>query len=254
MSIVYATVNQKGGVGKTTTAINLAAYLAVFGKKVLLIDFDPQGNATSGVGIDRNSIDGCIYDVIINNAPMESVIKSTNIAGLDLAPATPKLAGAEVELVEKENREGHLKSSLLGIRDNYDYLIIDCPPSLSLLTINALTATDQTIIPVQCEYYALEGLSHLTNTIDLIRKSLNPDLRICGILLTMYDTRTVLSEQVVEEARSHFSNKVFKTIIPRNVRLAEAPSFGQPIVFYDPSSSGAVAYEKLSREVLNGHL
>lgn len=254
MSIVYATVNQKGGVGKTTTAINLAAYLAIFGKKVLVIDFDPQGNSSSGLGIDKNTIEYCVYDVIINNIPFESVIKPTNIAGLDIIPATPKLAGADVELVDQEKRESRLKSTLLGIRDKYDFIIIDCPPSLSLLTINALTATDQAIIPIQCEYYALEGLSHLTKTIDLVRNSINPDLRICGILLTMYDTRTVLSEQVVEEARSHFGKKVFKTIIPRNVRLAEAPSFGQPIVFYDPSSSGAKAYESLSREILNGHL
>ena len=254
MSVVYATVNQKGGVGKTTTAINLAAYLAVFGKKVLVIDFDPQGNTTSGLGIDRNTVDSCIYDVIINNTPIHSAIKSTNISGLDVVPATSKLAGAEVELVDKSYRESQLKSALLNIRDNYNYLIIDCPPSLSLLTINALTATDQAIIPIQCEYYALEGLSHLTKTIDLVRKGLNPDLKICGILLTMYDIRTVLSEQVAEEARNHFKNKVFNTIIPRNVRLAEAPSFGQPIVFYDPSSSGAKAYENLSKEILNGHL
>ncbi|MFC1767005.1 ParA family protein [Candidatus Margulisiibacteriota bacterium] len=254
MSVIYATVNQKGGVGKTTTAINLAAYLAVFGKKVLVIDFDPQGNASSGLGIDKDTINACIYDIIINNTPIESAIKQTNISGLDIIPSTSKLAGAEVELVETNYRESKLKSALLGIRDKYDYLIIDCPPSLSLLTINALTAADQTIIPIQCEYYALEGLSHLTKTIDLIRKSLNPDLHICGILLTMYDTRTVLSEQVADEARSHFGGKVFKSVIPRNVRLAEAPSFGQPIVFYDPSSSGAVAYESLSKEILNGHL
>lgn len=254
MSIVYASVNQKGGVGKTTTSINLASYMATLGKKVLVIDFDPQGNATSGLGIERDTINNCIYDVIINGDPIETVIKQTNINGLDILPATSKLAGAEIELVDKEYRESKLKSALMSIRDKYDFLLIDCPPSLSLLTVNALTAADQVIIPIQCEYYALEGLGHLTKTIDLIRKSLNPDLRICGILLTMYDTRTVLSEQVAEEARKHFSSKVFKTIIPRNIRLAEAPSFGQPIVFYDPSSAGAVAYESLSREILNGHL
>jgi len=254
MSIVYATVNQKGGVGKTTTAVNLAAYLATFGKKTLLIDSDPQGNATSGLGVDRESITKCMYDIIINGDPFESVIKNTAISGLDIAPATPRLAGAEVELTELEMRESRLKNLLNGIRERYEYILIDCPPSLSLLTINSLTAADQVIIPIQCEYYALEGLSQLIKTIDLVRKSLNPDLRICGILLTMYDSRTLLSEQVVEETRRHFGGKVFKTVIPRNVRLAEAPSFGQPIIFYDPSSTGAVAYENLSREVLDGHI
>jgi len=254
MSTIFATVNQKGGVGKTTTAVNLASYLATFGKKILLIDSDPQGNATSGLGIDRNDIKECMYDVIINGVEFSSIIKPTAISGLDIAPATPRLAGAEVELTEIEFRETRMKNAMLNLRQNYDYLIIDCPPSLSLLTVNALTAADQVIIPIQCEYYALEGLSQLIKTIELIKKSLNPDLRICGILLTMYDSRTLLSEQVVEETRQHFGGKVFKTMIPRNIRLAEAPSFGQPIVFYDPSSSGAVAYENLSREILDGHI
>jgi chromosome partitioning protein len=254
MSTVFATVNQKGGVGKTTTAVNLAAYLATFGKKTLLIDFDPQGNATSGLGIDRNNIKMCMYDVIINDAQLQGIIKPTSVSGLDIAPATQKLAGAEVELTEFDSRESRIKNAIKDIRDQYEYVLIDCPPSLSLLTVNALTATDQVIIPIQCEYYALEGLSQLVKTIEMIKKSLNPDLRICGILLTMYDSRTLLSEQVVEETRRHFGGKVFKTIIPRNVRLAEAPSFGQPIIFYDPSSTGAVAYENLSREVLDGHL
>jgi len=254
MSTVYATVNQKGGVGKTTTAVNLAAYLATFGKKTLLIDADPQGNATSGLGIDRDSVTACMYDVMINDAPFEDVIKPSAIAGLDIAPATPRLAGADVELTELDLRESKLKSAIRNIRSVYEYIIIDCPPSLSLLTVNALTAADQVIIPIQCEYYALEGLSQLVKTIELVRKSLNPDLKICGILLTMYDSRTLLSEQVVDETRKHFGSKVFKTVIPRNVRLAESPSFGQPIIFYDPSSSGAQAYENLSREVLDGHL
>jgi len=254
MSTVFATVNQKGGVGKTTTAVNLAAYLATFGKKTLLIDFDPQGNATSGLGIDRNTIKMCMYDVIINDAQFAGIIKPTSVSGLDIAPATQRLAGAEVELTELEGRESRIKNAIKDIRDQYEYVLIDCPPSLSLLTVNALTATDQVIIPIQCEYYALEGLSQLVKTIEMIKKSLNPDLRICGILLTMYDSRTLLSEQVAEETRRHFGGKVFKTIIPRNVRLAEAPSFGQPIIFYDPSSTGAVAYENLSREVLDGHL
>lgn len=254
MSTIFATVNQKGGVGKTTTAVNLASYLATFGKRTLLIDSDPQGNATSGLGIDKNEITSCMYDVIINGVEFASIIKQTAISGLDLAPATPRLAGAEVELTEMESRESRLKTSLLQIRQQYDYILIDCPPSLSLLTVNALTAVDQVIIPIQCEYYALEGLSQLVKTIELIKKSLNPDLRICGILLTMYDSRTLLSEQVVEETRQHFGGRVFKTMIPRNIRLAEAPSFGQPIMFYDPSSSGAVAYENLSREILDGHI
>lgn len=254
MSTIFATVNQKGGVGKTTTAVNLASYLATFGKKILLVDSDPQGNATSGLGINRDDIKSCMYDVIINGAEFPSIIKPTAISGLDIAPATPRLAGAEVELTEIESRESRLKNAMMDLRQKYDYLLIDCPPSLSLLTVNALTAADQVIIPIQCEYYALEGLSQLVKTIELIKKSLNPDLRICGILLTMYDSRTLLSEQVVEETRQHFGGKVFKTMIPRNVRLAEAPSFGQPIVFYDPSSSGAVAYENLSREILDGHI
>jgi chromosome partitioning protein len=254
MSTIFATVNQKGGVGKTTTSVNLASYLATFGKKILLIDSDPQGNASSGLGIERNEVATCMYDVMINGAELSSIIKPTVIAGLDIAPATPRLAGAEVELTEMEMRESILKNALMPARANYDYIIIDCPPSLSLLTVNALTASDQVIIPIQCEYYALEGLSQLVKTIDLIKKSLNPDLRICGILLTMYDSRTLLSEQVVEETRRHFGGKVFKTVIPRNVRLAESPSFGQPIVFYDPSSSGALAYENLSREILDGHI
>jgi chromosome partitioning protein len=254
MSTIFATVNQKGGVGKTTTSVNLASYLATFGKKILLIDCDPQGNASSGLGVERNEVSTCMYDVIINGAELSSIIKPTAISGLDIAPATPRLAGAEVELTEMDMRESILKNALMPARANYDYIIIDCPPSLSLLTVNALTASDQVIIPIQCEYYALEGLSQLVKTIELIKKSLNPDLRICGILLTMYDSRTLLSEQVVEETRRHFGGKVFKTVIPRNVRLAESPSFGQPIVFYDPSSSGALAYENLSREILDGHI
>ena len=251
--MIIATVNQKGGVGKTTTAVNLAAYLATFGKRVLLVDFDPQGNATSGIGVERDKLSQCIYDVIIEGLDMESIIGNTSIAGLDLAPSTPKLAGAEVELVNENLRESRLKMALGKIKGNYDYTIIDCPPSLSLLTVNALTAASDVIIPIQCEYYALEGLSQLTKTLDLIRQSLNPTLRTFGILLTMYDSRTILSEQVTQEARKHFGKKVFNTVIPRNVRLAEAPSFGQPIIFYDPTSTGAAAYEKLSREMLDGH-
>lgn len=254
MSQIYATVNQKGGVGKTTTALNLATYLATFGKSVLLVDMDAQGNATVGIGIDREKLGHCIYDVLIDGIPITEVIINTSVAGLMIAPSTPKLAGAEVELVPENFRELRLKKSLEGIKDNYDFVIIDCPPSLSLLTVNALAASDEVIIPIQCEYYALEGLSQLTKTIDLVRGGLNPALKIKGIILTMYDSRTLLSEQVSEEVRKHFGKKVFKAVIPRNVRLAESPSFGQPIMFYDPSSSGAVAYEALAREILDGHL
>ncbi|MFA4966877.1 MAG: AAA family ATPase [Candidatus Margulisiibacteriota bacterium] len=243
-------VNQKGGVGKTTTTVNLASYLATFGKKVLLIDMDPQGNASVGVGIDRNKLELCLYNILIENYPVSQVIQKTALSNLEIIPSTAKLAGAEVELVMEPEREMKLKSALLEVKENYDYLLIDCPPSLNLLTVNALTASDEVIIPIQCEYYALEGISQLIKTIDMVRGGLNPMLKIGGILLTMYDSRTVLANQVAEEARKYFGKKVFQTIIPRNVRLAEAPSFGQPIIFYDPSSSGATAYESLSREVI----
>lgn len=250
MGIIYATCNQKGGVGKTTTTVNLSAFLAILGKQVLLVDIDPQGNATSGLGLDRDQLAECIYDVIIGGLEITRIIKTTLTQGLYLAPATARLAGAEVELVPELRREVKLKEALLPIKNKYDYIIIDCPPSLSLLTVNALTAADEVIIPIQCEYYALEGLSQLTKTLDLVRLNLNPGLKIAGILLTMYDSRTLLSEEVAEEARALLGEKVFKTVIPRNVRLAEAPSFGQPIIFYDPTSSGALAYESLSKEVL----
>ncbi|HTY12674.1 MAG TPA: AAA family ATPase [Candidatus Omnitrophota bacterium] len=246
-------VNQKGGVGKTTTTINLAAYLATFGKKILLIDIDPQGNASVGVGIDRAKLELCLYNVLIEGYPLSNVIQKTNLSNLDIVPSTAKLAGAEVELVAEPEREMRLKNALLEVKDIYDFILIDCPPSLNLLTVNALAASDEVIIPIQCEYYALEGISQLVKTLDLVREGLNPMLKIGGIILTMYDSRTVLSNQVAEEARRHFGKKVFETIIPRNVRLAEAPSFGQPIIFYDPSSSGATAYEKLSREVIGDY-
>jgi len=251
MTVTYAVVNQKGGVGKTTTTVNLAAYLATFGKKILLIDIGPQSNATVGLGVDRTKIERCLYNVLIEGSPAEEVIINSPIANLDLLPSTPRLAGAEVELVSLEPRETRLKEALLNVKENYDIVIFDCPPSLSLLTVNALTSADEVIIPIQCEYYALEGISQLTHTLELIRENLNPSLKIRGIVLTMFDSRTVLSSQVAEETRKYFGSKVFKTVIPRNIRLAEAPSFGQPIIFYDPGSKGAEAYENLCREVLD---
>ncbi|OGC11821.1 hypothetical protein A3K48_04950 [candidate division WOR-1 bacterium RIFOXYA12_FULL_52_29] len=251
MAIAFAVVNQKGGVGKTTTTVNLASYLASFGKKILLVDIDAQSNASAGLGVDRSNLSLCLYNILIEGVnPQEAVLKS-NIANLDVLPSTPRLAGAEVELVSMDPRETRLKEALATLKDQYDYLVIDCPPSLSLLTVNALTAADEVIIPIQCEYYALEGISQLTHTLELVRESLNPSLKIRGIVLTMFDPRTLLSSQVADETRKYFGNKVFKTVIPRNVRLAEAPSFGQPILFYDPGSKGAEAYENLCREVLD---
>ncbi len=250
MPVAIAVVNQKGGVGKTTTTVNLAAYLATFGKKILLIDIDPQSNASVGFGIDTKNLTKCLYNVMIEDLPAAEAIVKTSIANLDVLPSTPRLSGAEVELVNMEQRETRLKQALANLPEGYDYILIDCPPSLSLLTVNALTAVNEVLVPIQCEYYALEGISQLTHTLELIRESLNPELKIRGIVLTMFDPRTLLSTQVADEARKYFGNKVFKTVIPRNIRLAEAPSFGQPIIFYDPGSKGAEAYENLCREVL----
>ncbi|MBU0672223.1 MAG: AAA family ATPase [Candidatus Margulisbacteria bacterium] len=250
MSVAYAVVNQKGGVGKTTTTVNLAAYLATFGKKILLIDIDPQSNASVGFGVDRKALKHCLYDVLIEGLPINEAIVKSSISNLDILPSTPRLAGAEVELVSVEGREYKLKQALANLNSSYEIIIIDCPPSLSLLTVNALTAANEVIIPIQSEYYALEGISQLTHTLELVRESLNPELKIRGIVLTMYDPRTLLSSQVAEETRKYFGKKVFQTVIPRNIRLAEAPSFGQPIIFYDPGSKGAQAYENLCREVL----
>jgi chromosome partitioning protein len=251
---VLAVVNQKGGVGKSTTAVNLAAYLAHAGKKVLLIDVDPQGNASSGVGIEKEKIDKCLYHVIIEQTPLEEVIKKTEVTGLMVAPASINLAGAEVELVSVMSRENRLRQALEPYKKKYDWIIIDSPPSLGLLTINCLTAADAVMVPIQCEYYALEGLSQLMKTIQMVKKHLNADLEINGVIMTMYDSRTNLSHQVVEDVKNYFKNsvKVYKSIIPRNIRLSEAPSYGQPILLYDPSSKGAKAYEELAKEVMMG--
>ena len=249
MGKVIAIANQKGGVAKTTTAVNMASCIALLGKKVLLIDIDPQGNASSGLGVDKSNLSYCIYDVLINDLSVESVINKAEIEGLYIAPATIQLAGAEIELVTAISRELKLKKAIQNIKEEYDYIFIDCPPSLGLLTINALTASDSLIIPIQCEYYALEGLGQLMNTIELIRKHLNAELEIEGVLLTMFDARTNLSIQVVEEVKSHFKDKTYRTIIPRNVRLSEAPSHGKPIILYDPKSKGAEVYQELAKEV-----
>lgn len=253
MSYVIALANQKGGVGKTTTAVNLGAGMASLGKKVLLVDADAQGNATSGVGIAKSEIGKEIYDVLVNEEPMQEAIVHTAHKGLDIVPATIQLSGAEIELTPQMARETRLKAALDVVKDQYDYVLIDCPPSLGLITINAFTASDSILIPVQSEYYALEGLSQLLNTVQLVRKHFNPDLKIEGVLLTMFDARTNLGIQVNQEVRKYFKNDVYKTVIPRNVRLSEAPSYGLPIMDYDPKSKGAEKYMKLAKEVLANH-
>jgi chromosome partitioning protein len=247
---VVAIVNQKGGVGKSTTAINLAAYLAEKGEKVLVADMDPQANATSGLGVEDSS-GGCMYDVLLEGKPLAEVAVKTGIEGLDVAPSTINLVGAEVELVSSLAREYKLKRTLEKMpEDLYDRVLLDCPPSLDLLTLNALTAADEVLIPIQCEYYALEGLTQLMRSIRMVREELNPDLRVGGVLLTMFDPRTNLAHQVADEVRSFFGERVFHTLIPRNVRLSEAPSFGMPVALYAPKSSGAEAYEAVAEEVL----
>jgi chromosome partitioning protein len=245
-----AFTNQKGGVGKTTTAVNLGAYLAAKGRRVLLIDIDPQANATSGIGREAG-VDGGIYAALIDGRPLDELIVSTGTANLDLVPASTALAGAEVELVAMLGREYRLKRALTPLADQYDYLLIDCPPSLGLLTVNALAAADEVIIPVQCEYLALEGLGHLARTLELVRQNVNPSLRLRGLVLTMYDARTNLAQQVVDEVRRHFP-QTFRSVIPRSVRLSEAPSHGLTILAYDPLSRGARAYDALADELLAG--
>ncbi len=253
MTKVISVFNQKGGVGKTTTNVNLCAALALKGKRVLSVDIDPQGNSTSGFGFDKNNLENTIYDILIEEFDINKVIHSTEIKGLDLIPSNIQLAGAEIELTNTRYREKTLKEKLNLIDENYDFIIIDCPPSLGLLSLNALTASHSVLIPIQCEYYSLEGVGQLIDTVKLVKKNLNPKLDIEGVLLNMYDGRTNLSAQVVEEVKKYFKNKVYRTVIPRNVRLAEAPSFGQPIMLYDENSKGSEAYMKLSEEIIKNN-
>ena len=249
MGKIIAVANQKGGVGKTTTSVNLSAAFAEMGKKVLLIDCDPQGNATSGLGIEKDGLELSIYDALINDTPMEEIIIQTQF-GLGVVPSVMDLAGAEVELVNLEDKQYRLKKAVELVKEKYDYILIDCPPSLGHVTLNALTAADSVLLPLQCEFYALEGLSQLLSTVQLVQEQLNGDLRIEGLVLTMYDSRTNLAEQVVEEVKTHFPDMVYATKIPRNVRLSEAPSFGKPIFAYASSSKGAQAYMSLAEEVI----
>ncbi len=250
MTEIYAVVNQKGGVGKTTTTVNLGAFLADHGKRVLIVDMDPQGNATSGVGLAVEKITGTLYELICGTKEILDVLYPTSVENLNIIPANSDLAGASVELLNIEEREYQLKKAIDPIKDSYDYILIDCPPSIGILTINALSAATKVLVPVQCEYYALEGLGRLMSTIEMVKSEANPELELGGIVMTMYDHRTKLSREVVEETKKHFNDKVFKTIIPRNVRISEAPSFGQPITIYAKKSEGAMAYQELTKEVL----
>ena len=252
MGKIISVANQKGGVGKTTTTVNLSTILAKKGKKVLLIDTDPQGNATSGLGVSKD-VELSVYDILIGDTEFDETLQETAIKNLKVCPSNISLAGAEVQLVSMMSREQRLKTKLDKIKDQYDYILIDCPPSLGLVTLNAFTASDSVLIPVQSEYFALEGLGQLLNTVNLVKKHLNKNLEIEGALLTMYDARTNLSNQVVKEVKKYFEDKVYKTVIPRNVRLSEAPSYGMPITVYDPRSKGAKAYEKFAKELLKNN-
>lgn len=253
MGKIIAVINQKGGVGKTTTAVNLAACLAYKGKKVLVVDSDPQGNATSGLGISKDSIEFSLYDCLADTSKTKDAIIKTACRGLSIIPSLPELSAAEIELASQENREHFVKEALKGVEEDYDFIIIDSPPALGMLTINIMTAADSILIPIQCEYYALEGLSQLITSVKSIKKSLNKELEIEGICATMYDSRTNLSQQVLDEVKKHFPDKVFNTPIPRNVRLSEAPSYGQPIIKYDITSKGADAYFALAREIISNN-
>ena len=253
MGKCISVANQKGGVGKTTTSVNLASCLAEQKKKVLLVDLDPQGNATSGVGIDKEETEHSVYDVLINGTPVSDAVIKTDFVNLSLLSSGIDLAGAEIEMVDIENREQLLKNALQKIKNDYDFIIIDCPPSLGLLTLNAFTASDSIIMPIQCEYYALEGLSQLTATMRKVKKQLNPSIEIEGVLLTMYDVRTNLSMLVADEVKKYYGDKLYKTVIPRNVRLSEAPSYGEPINYYDKSSKGSEMYTKLAKEVIKNN-
>ena len=253
MGRIIAITNQKGGVGKTTTAINLSACLAEAGQRVLTVDFDPQGNTTSGLGLEKGNIDNTVYELLMGECTVEQCIKPSVQERLEVMPSDVDLAGAEIELLDMKDKESILKKNLALVRDQYDFIIIDCPPSLNLLTINALTAANTVLVPIQCEYYALEGLSQVLKTVGLVQKKMNPNLEIEGVVFTMYDSRTNLSMQVVENVKSHLSHRVFKTLIPRNIRLAEAPSYGMPINMYDAKSAGAEAYMKLADEVIKNN-
>lgn len=249
---VLAVANQKGGVGKTTTAVNLGAALAEAGFRLLVVDLDPQGNATTGLGLNPRDVSGSIYDVILNDVPLEDCVEPTSVKNLFVAPATIDLAGAEIELVSQMSRELRLKKAIDAVRDLYDLVLIDCPPSLGLLTVNGLAAADDVLVPIQCEYYALEGLGQLLRNVALVQSNLNPGLEVRGIVLTMYDARTKLADQVEAEVRQYFGPKVYRTVVPRTVRLSEAPSFGQPIIVFDSPSKGAKAYRELAKEVSHG--
>ena len=252
MARTIAVANQKGGVGKTTTTINLSAALAEQGKKVLLVDLDPQGNATSGVGVDKRDLENTVYELFVGRTTLDECLLETDFLNLSVLPANINLSGAEIDLIDMENREYHLKDILQQIKDDYDFILIDCPPSLNMLTVNAMTAADTVLVPIQCEYYALEGLSQLIHTINLVKKRLNPHLQLEGVVFTMYDARTKLSMQVVENVKQTLKENIYNTIIPRSIKLAEAPSYGMPITAYAPTSPGADAYRLLAMEVI-GH-